>query len=40
VPLPDAGALKDPLVARLDHLFEIFIREKAGRHERRETADY
>ena len=39
VPLADAGALKDPLVGRVDHLLEIGVRQHARRHVRAESRD-
>src|SRR5207237_7094318 len=39
VPLADAGALQDPLVAGLDHLLEIGIREHPRGNERSKAGD-
>ena len=40
VALANARALKNPLVGRVDELFEILVREQAGRNVGREAADF
>jgi hypothetical protein len=40
VPFADARALEDPLVARLDHLLEIGVRQEARRDVGREPGDF